>query len=317
MMHRNEWPHFIELRHLRLVAALAAHGTVTAAARALSLSQSALSHQLRELELRLRTPLYVRTPRRMIPTAAGEQLAAVVARVSKELRQYELEVRNGRYSDATGQIRLVAESHTTYHWLPQVLQSFREEWPGIDVQMRPEYAHSVFHALRDGLVDMGLVQTGSSDGRIVTRFLFDDTYVLVVPPRHALHDRPFVPLDTLADEQLLVNGIGPGGPVVDEILGPAGVVPQRVTYMPLTETILEMVAAGMGVSILSKWAVRPWLAAGRVRALRLTEFGLSRRWYVATRKDDPTTAFHEQLIELMGQSLNGHTVVDIQRRAQA
>ena len=114
-----------------------------------------------------------------------------------------------------------------------------------------------------------------------------------------------------------MNGIGPGGPVVDEILGPAGVVPQRVTYMPLTETILEMVAAGMGVSILSKWAVRPWLAAGRVRALRLTEFGLSRRWYVATRKDDPTTAFHEQLIELMGQSLNGHTVVDIQRRAQA
>lgn len=317
MMHRNEWPHLIELRHIRLVSALASHGTVTAAARALSLSQSALSHQLRELEIRLRTPLYVRTPRGMVPTPAGEQLVAVVSRVSKELRHFELDVRNGRYSDVTGQIRLVAESHTTYHWLPPVLQAFREDWPGVDVQVRPDFANAVFNALRDGAVDMGLVQSGSSDKRIVTRHLFDDTYVLVVPPRHALHDRPFVPLDALASEQLLLNGIDSGGPIVDEILRPAGVVPQRVTYMPLTETILEMVAADMGVSILSRWAVRPWLAAGRVRAIRLTEFGLTRRWYVATRKDDPASPFHERLIELMGLSLTGHDVMNIPRRAQA
>ena len=318
MMQRNDWPHDIELRHIRLVAALALHGTVTAAARALSLSQSALSHQLRELELRLRTPLYVRTPRRMIPTPAGEQLGAVVARVAKELRQFELQVRSGRFSEASGQIRLVAESHTTYHWLPPVLQRFRESWPGVDVQVRPESAHAVFNALREGLVDIGVVQTGSSDRRILTRFLFDDSYVLVTAAQHALQARPFVPLDVLAGEQLLVNGIGPGGPIEDEILKPAGVVPGQITYMPLTETILEMVAAGMGVSILSKWAVRPWLAAGRVRALRLTEFGVARRWYVATRQDDPATTVHERLIELLAISLAGHDLHQATtRRAQA
>lgn len=316
-MQRNEWPDIIELRHIRLVAALAAHGTVTAAARALSLSQSALSHQLRELELRLRTPLYVRTPRKMIPTAAGEQLGAVVARVARELRQYELQVRSGRFSDASGQIRLVAESHTSYHWLPQVLQRVRESWPGIDVQIHPECAHAVFSALRDGLVDIGVVQTASSDRRILTRFLFDDSYVLVTPVHHALQGRQFVPLDALAGEQLLVNGNGPGSTVVDEILTPAGVVPQQVRYMPLTETILEMVAAGMGVSILSTWAVRPWVAAGRVRAVRLTEFGVARRWYVATRQDDPTTTVQERLVELMGLSLAGHDLQETQRRAHA
>ena len=316
-MQRNDWPHVIELRHIRLVAALAAHGTVTAAARALSLSQSALSHQLRELELRLRTPLYVRTQQRMIPTPAGEQLGAVVSRVAKDLREFELQVRSGRYSDASGQIRLVAESHTTYHWLPLVLQSFRESWPGIDVQVRPELAHSVFNALRDGVVDIGVVQTGSSDRRILTRFLFDDSYVLVTSPQHPLQARPFITLDALGEEQLLINGTGPGGPIEDDVLKPAGVVPEQVTYMPLTETILEMVAADMGVSILSKWAVRPWLAAGRVRAVRLTEFGVARRWYVATRQDDPSTTVHERLIELLGLSLPGHDLQDLPRRAQA
>ena len=316
-MQRNDWPQAIELRHIRLVAALATHGTVTAAARALSLSQSALSHQLRELELRLRTPLYVRTPRKMVPTPAGEQLGAVVSRVARELRQFELQVKSGRFSEASGQIRLVAESHTTYHWLPPVLQCFRESWPGIEVQVRPEAAHSVFDALRDGVVDIGVVQTGSTDRRILTRFLFDDSYVLVTSAQHALQARPYVLMDVLAGEHLLVNGIGPGGPIEEELLKPAGVVPGQITYMPLTDTILEMVAADMGVAILSKWAVRPWLASGRVRALRLTEFGVAWRWYVATRQDDPTTTMHERLIELLAISLAGHDPRSTTRRAQA
>ena len=302
IMPRNDWPNVIDLRHIRLVAALAAHGTVTAAARALSLSQSALSHQLRELETQLRTPLYVRTGRRMVPTAAGEELATVVSKVSRDLQHFEQKVRGGSFDETRAEIRLVVESHSTYHWLPPVLRCFGEQWPGVAIQIRPEAANSVAAALRAGTVDMAIVQSPSADRRIQTRFLFEDEYLAVAPAGHPFAEEPFVSLEDMAAEKLLVNGAGPESPVLDDVLRPAGIAAQQVTFVPLTEALLELVSANMGVAILPAWVVRPWLGTGRVVGKRLTESGIQRRWFVATRADDLTTPYHEQLIELMSGS---------------
>ena len=299
-MPRNDWPDVIDLRHIRLVAALTDHGTVTAAARALSLSQSALSHQLRELETQLRTPLYVRTARRMIPTAAGEELAAVVSKVARDLRHFEQKVRGGSFDEARGEIRFVVEGHSTYHWSPPVLRAFSAEFPGVDIQLRPEAANSVMAALRSGTVDMALAQSASADRRIRTRLLFEDEYVAVASAGHDYRDQAHVDLEDVAAERLLVNGAGPDSPILDEILRPAGVAAEQVTFVPLTEALLELVAADMGVAILPSWVVRPWLGNGRIVTKRLTESGIMRRWYVATRADDLTTPYHERFIALMG-----------------
>src|SRR5687768_17806429 len=102
----------VEMRHLRLVAAISEQGSMTAAARGLDLTQPALSHQLRELEARLRTPLFVRTPRRMVLTPAGEQLAHVARGVLAQIDGFERQVLDGDFADTRGVIRIATECYT-------------------------------------------------------------------------------------------------------------------------------------------------------------------------------------------------------------
>ena len=124
----------LEVRHLRLVVAVAEHGTLTAAAEGLNLTQSALSHQLKDIEDRLNAPLFLRRNRRMIPTAAGQQLLDTGLSVLAALERTESAVRDlGR--SRQGLLRVATECYTCYHWLPPVLHEFTARCPGVDVRI--------------------------------------------------------------------------------------------------------------------------------------------------------------------------------------
>ena len=307
----------MDMRHLRLVAAIAESGTVTAAARALNLTQPALSHQLRDLETRMRTPLFVRTSRRMVLTPAGEQLASVARSVLGEVRSFERQMMMGHFAEAQGSIRVATECYTVYHWLPAVLRIFKDRWPGVDLKITPEYTASPFSALRDGALDLAIVHTPSTDKRVRTEPLFDDELVVVVSPRHRFARQQFVAAEDFRPEHLILYYTAEGTvTLVREVLEPAGVVPERTTRIQLTEAILELVAADLGVTVLSRWAVAPRLRAGTLVAVRLTERGFPRKWYVATRTDDPAPAYQLDLIELLRRNMaGGPTIADVQRIA--
>lgn len=316
-MERTEVPHTIDMRHLRLVAAIAEQGRVTAAASELGLTQPALSHQLRDLESRLRTPLFVRTARRMVPTAAGEQLVAVAREVLRSVAGFERQIRSGDYDQARGSLTLATECYTVYHWLPGVLRAFRERWPAVDLRIAPEHTASPFTALRDGVLDLAVVHTASTDRRIRTDALFDDELVAVSHPRHRFARQPFVTAEDFRPEHLILYSTTDGTiAALRDFLHPAGVVPERITRIQLTEAILELVAADLGVAILSRWAVLPWIRAGTLAATRVTERGFVRQWYVATRTDQPATGYQFDLMDLLRRHVSGGPVVlDAQRSA--
>src|SRR5437879_5473967 len=116
----------LETRHLRLVAAVAEHGTLTRAGRVLHLTQSGLSRQLLDLETRLGLPLFHRLGKRMVPTPAGERLLAAARRALPQLSDVEEEMRRlagGR----SAILRVSTECYTCYHWLPGVLQRFARD----------------------------------------------------------------------------------------------------------------------------------------------------------------------------------------------
>src|SRR5207253_5700642 len=112
-------PMQLEIRHLKLVAAIAETGSVTRAGHRLHLTQSALSHQLRDAEEQLGTPLFERRSGRMPLTAAGERLLCAARTVLEELERAEKEIQNGNgKTPAAGVLRLSTECYTVYHWLP-------------------------------------------------------------------------------------------------------------------------------------------------------------------------------------------------------
>lgn len=301
----------LELRHLRLVVQIAAHGSVTAAARELRLTQPALSHQLREIESRIRTPLFIRTPKRMIATAAGDEVARVGRRVLAEIDQLEAQLAGGDFSEASGTIRLTTECYTCYHWLPELLKAFRERWRGVDVQIAPEHTGAAHAALTNGAIDIAIVHRRPDDKRLRFTPLFEDEMVVVMSPRHPLASRSFIaPEDFSAEHLILYTTPHSESIVLRDVLRPANVTPQRLTRIQLTEAIVELIKADLGVGVLSRWAIAHHVRAGSLVAVPLTEKGFRRRWYAATRADDPEPAFQRDLLDLLRVHVSNGPVVE-------
>ena len=124
----------LEIRHLRLVREVSLAGSLTRAGAVLHLTQSALSHQLRDIESRLDTPLFLRVGKRMILTPAGERLLRSAEDVLATIEQTEEAIR--RLAGAgRGLLRLTTECYTCYHWLPARLREFHERFPRVEVEI--------------------------------------------------------------------------------------------------------------------------------------------------------------------------------------
>lgn len=297
-------PVTIEMRHIRLVVAISELGSVTSAARALNLTQPALSRQLSDLEGRLRTALFIRTSRRMVPTQAGEELGHVARAVLDQVARFEARAANGQFSDAIGSVRIATETYTAYHWLSAVMTAFGSRWPGIHLAIAPEHAADPLVALRDGALDLAIIQKAPQDRRLTTELLLEDPVVVLVSPSHWLANRPCAVAEDFRGEHLIFHSEADEmSALASQVLAPAGVAPQRTSSIQLTEAILGLVASGMGIALMSQWAATAAIRAGSVNAVPFTDEGVVRAWYIATRTEDPPMAWKADLVELLRQHL--------------
>jgi LysR family transcriptional regulator for metE and metH len=282
-----------------MVSAIATSGSVTHAAGDLHLTQSAISHQLRGIEERLGTVLFLRLGKRMVLTAAGERVLATARRVLDDVRATEEDVRRLSASDA-GLIRVCAQCNTGYHWLPPLLEIFRRRHPAVDVSLAVECTMRPVEALLEGRLDVAIITESVRHEHLNVRPLFEDEHAAIVAPDHPLATRAFVRLEDLAAERLLLYSSSPDDSfTIQRILRPGGVVPQRVSFVMLTEAILEMVKARLGISVMQTWAIEPALRAGEVRAVPITATGIKRQWSAATLKAAGRVAYIDAFIDLL------------------
>jgi LysR family transcriptional regulator for metE and metH len=288
----------LEVRHLLLVQAVAETGSLTSAGRQLHLTQSALSHQLLDLEERLGTKLFHRVSRHMRLTPAGERILATARRVLQDLEHAEDEVRL-LAAERRGLVRITVECYTCYHWLPDLMQRFRKKRPGIEIRIDANATHRAIEALREGSVDLALVSTPLDDPRIRTTPLFDDEMVAVMTPDHALAGREFVTAEDLAGETILTYSPFKESSAYRLAFAPAAVTPKEAMQVQLTEAMVELARGGVGVAIVSEWSVGPQIQSGTLAAVRVTRRGLQRRWKAAVLRDAATPSFVGEFIELL------------------
>jgi LysR family transcriptional regulator for metE and metH len=276
----------IDTRSLELLEAVASDGTLTAAARRLHVSQPALSQRLTNLEAHVGLRLFDRQGRRLVPTPAGRRLLHTTTAVLAELRAAERDlddIRAGR----SGVLRLASQCSTNYQWLPPIVHDFGLRWPGVDVRIEAIEADEPIGALLADRIDVAL--TAKPDRRthaLELSPLFEDTMVAVVPPDHPWAARPHVGVADFADVALIVfDSYDPARTPALPLPIPPEARPARIIPTPVvTELVVEMVLARQGVALLPAWPLRPYVAAGRVAAVEITERPDRWTWSCATRR---------------------------------
>lgn len=290
---------FLDSRHLRLVAEVARTESVTRAADRLNVTQSAVSHHLREIEHQLGTPVFVRSGRRMVPTAAGRLIVDAAGDVLAAIDKVESKIEQLK-RQAGGELRVCTHCYTGYSWLPAIVAGLRRRYPSFSLQVVPEYTVDPIQALLDARLDMAIMNDESDDRRLRHRELFEDEHVAVVPLSHPWSRRPFVTLAELAAEPLyLFSRSIDNSFIVRKVLRPAGLVPAHAIHLQLSEGIVEMVKAGLGTTVLPKWSIAPALAAGGIKAVRITRDGVFRKWYAVTIGTVAPTPFMDEFVRLL------------------
>lgn len=288
----------LETRHLKLIVAVSEEKSVTRAGERLHLTQSALSHQLRDIEERLGTPLFSRLNKRMILTQSGERLLQSARQVLDELKRAEDDIAQIAAGDH-GSLRISTECYTCYHWLPEMMKEFNRKFPKVEVKILLEATHRPIPALLNGKLDFAIVSDFVRDKRLIYKPLFRDEVVVIMAPHHPLAARAFITAKDFADQTLFSYSPPAESTLYNKVLLPAGVKPARFSEVQLTEAIIEMVKAGLGVSALARWAVAGQIESGKLAARPLTRKGFHRQWSAALLKNDFTPAYLTEFIELL------------------
>lgn len=286
----------IELRHLRLLQAVAEAGGLTAAAERLCLTQSAVSHQLKALEDALGLPLVERAARPLQLTAAGRRLLALAHAALPQVDAALRDLAKLRDGDA-GELRIAVECHTCYDWLMPAMDRYRDVWPGVELDLLGGFQADPVGLLLDGRADLVVTSEAAPRAGIVQVPLFGFEMLALLPPGHPLAARKWLAPADFAGHTLITYPVPEDRlDLVRRVLAPAGIRPPR-REAQLTVAILQLVASRRGLAALPAWAVAPYLERGYVEARSIGRHGLWAELYAAVREADAARAFVADFIE--------------------
>lgn len=276
----------LEIRHLRLVKAIAETGSLSAAARGLHLTQSALSHQLKILEGTLESSLFHRHGKKMVITPAGRRVLESAERVLCELLNMNEDLESLKQGEQAV-IRIATECYTSFHWLPRVIPVYKQQHPKVQIQLCPEISDNLSSQLEAGELDIA-IRMAPANQKFENHMLFTDDIVVAMSPNHALAELESIHPDLLAAQHLLMYHSGKGR-LLRAMFNEFQISKLQLTEMPLTEAILEWCSAGLGVTVMARWAAQRWVDLGDIVVRPLDVEWSNRHWNAVTLKQDLPT----------------------------
>lgn len=270
----------LELRHLKTLVALREAGNLLRAATLLNVTQSALSHQLKQLEEHHGTPLFERKSQPVRFTPAGERLLKLADEVLPQVESAERDIAR-LVQGAAGQLRIAVECHTCFDWLMPAMDVFRSRWPEVELDIVSGFQADPVGLLYSHRADVAIVSEIDPDETVDYHALFRFEIVALVAKDHPLADRDYLSADDFATDTLITYPVPDNMlDVVRQVLKPAGIQTARRTT-ELTVAMLQLVASRRGIATLPVWAAQNYLNRNYVLAKRITPEGLTGRLYAA------------------------------------
>ncbi|MGP1206899.1 LysR family transcriptional regulator [Serratia sp. CY47279] len=287
------------LKQLRVFVAIARHGSFSRAGEAIGLTQSAVSHSVKELEAEVGVRLLDRTTREVVLTDAGLRLANRVERLLDELQSTLLDVRSFGVQ-RSGTVRVATSQTISAHLMPQCIAAGEREYPEIRIMLRDQAQQQVLHSVRNAEVDFGIVVDPVQAVDLECEAVLHEPFLLLCRDDHPFAAQQAVHWSALNGCRLVLQDYASGSrPLIDSALRQQGVEAQVVQEIGHPATLFPMVAEGIGISIFPALAL-PLPEGGRLRVRRLVP-EINRALMLVRRKNRSLTPAAEAIWQVARQ----------------
>ncbi len=285
-----------DLTDLRLFRAIAEASSLTAGAAKVFLSAGSASYRLKNLEHTAGTRLFLRSPRGMELTPAGEKLLQHVVRVMTEL-----EVMHGEMTSfakgVRGSIRLLANSSSLNSFLPSALAGYLAANPAVDIELEEGNSDDIALSVADGMADVGVVASDIETGALQTFPFAQDRLILVTSRGHALADSPPIRLlDALGHDFVCMSRTSSNFHFLQQTAHRLGRHLNVRIHVHNFATVLQLVAAGVGIALVPRSIYHKLNADIACAAVELTDGWAVRPLKIVVRDLERESAFVRDLI---------------------
>lgn len=298
----------LEIKHLKTVRALRDGGSLVEAAKRLHLTQSALSHQLKDLEERLGLSLFVRKTKPIRFTRAGEHILELASKVIPQLEQTTRDIKKLAGGQA-GRLHMAIECHSCFDWLMPAINSFRDQWPEVEIDLMASFHFEPLPALARGDLDLVVTADPVPMPGIYYQPLFRYQALLAIANQHPLVEQKHIEAIDLADQTLIHYPVERKRlDIFTQFLDPNGIEPRAIRQADLTLMIVQLVASGRGVACLPNWALQPYLNAGLISSKPLGKSGIWPTLYAAIREEQKDSSYMKDFLQQSLHSCNNNLV---------
>lgn len=270
----------ITSHHLILIDKIVKHGTMVAAAEEMNLTQSALSHQLKDLEHKLGTKVLSKRGKNFKLTETGKCIWESSQKILPELNRLHKEILALNEAEIN-QLRLCTGCYTSYHWFPSVLKQISEAKINIKTQIIAKYTNNPVQALLENKLDLAITSEEVINPLIISQKLFVDDLVAVLSKDHPFaNDKEIISIQDFQHFNFIHYDAGDQDSFfINEYLTPNNIKPKKITKIAFTDLIFDMINANLGVAVLSSWYVHPYINNEKFKIMRLDKSVKQRTWY--------------------------------------
>jgi LysR family transcriptional regulator for metE and metH len=288
----------LERSHLIVVREVDRQGSLTAAAEVLYLTQPALSHTIKKIELQLGTPIWKREGRGLRLTQAGQYLLILANRLLPQFEYAEKIMR--QYAEGQrGTLRIGMECHPCYQWLLKVVSPYLNKWPDVDVDVKQKFQFGGIGALFGYEIDLLVTPDPLFKSGLLFQPVFDYEQVLVVGRKHRLAGKSYILPKQLTEETLITYPVEIERlDIYNQFLLPAGCTPKKHKTIETTDIMLQMVEAGRGVAALPGWLVAEYADKVAVSPVRLGKQGIAKQIFLGVRETDAGIDYVNAFVEI-------------------
>ncbi len=267
------------LHQLQVFEAIARVGSFTRAAEELCLTQPTVSQQMKQLTKAVGMPLFEQLGKRLYLTAAGQEVLTVCRDISERLSQLDMTLAELQ-GLKQGNLRL-AVTTTAKYFVPRLLGPFRQRYPGIKISLKVTNRQRLLERLNENLDDLYVLGQPPETLDITLRPFLENPLVVVAPHDHPLASEKNIPVQRIAEEPFIMREPGSGTRMaVERFFAENRATINVEMEIGSNEAIKQVIAGGLGVSILSRYALALEGIKGPITILDVEGFPLQLHWYV-------------------------------------